>query len=424
MKLYIPETVKTYGLIAVIIICSFWFAARFIEPTPPKEMTIAAGAVGGDYYRYATQYKEALAAQGMTLHILETAGSMENIDLLKDGKADLAFIQSGLANEENAAYIEALGGLYFEPIWVFMRNEIGSGKDLQKLKNARIAIGAAGSGTNESARQLITLNKMDKTTTLLEISGEEAVSALKSGKVQAAIFVAKPSAEIIQKQMRDKTLHLLSFQRANGYTSTYPFLSKVTLSEGVIDMAENIPAQDIALLSPIAQLTAHKDFHGALKTLLVSTSMDIHKDPTLLSKKGRFPTLDYVDMPVASEAARYFKYGPNFLQRFLPFWLADMISRMVVMLIPLLGVMLPLIKLASPTYRWRTRSKIYKWYKSLKKMEEKATTGDTDIAEALASLSKIDKEVKKTIVPLSYADELYNLRLHIQMIKDHLKRLK
>ena len=265
---------------------------------------------------------------------------------------------------------------------------------------------------------------MDKTTILFEISGEEAVSALKSGKVQAAIFVAKPSAEIIQKLMRDKTLHLLSFQRANGYTSTYPFLSKVTLSEGVIDMAENIPAQDIALLSPIAQLTAHKDFHGALKTLLVSTSMDIHKDPTLLSKKGRFPTLDYVDMPVASEAARYFKYGPNFLQRFLPFWLADMISRMVVMLIPLLGVMLPLIKLASPTYRWRTRSKIYKWYKSLKKMEEKATTGDTDIAEALASLSKIDKEVKKTIVPLSYADELYNLRLHIQMIKDHLKRLK
>tara|TARA_R110002126_G_C10490909_1_gene504511 strand:- start:24393 stop:25667 length:1275 start_codon:yes stop_codon:yes gene_type:complete len=424
MKLYIPETIKTYGLIAVIIICSFWFATRFIEPTPPKEFTIAAGAVDGDYYRYAKLYQKKLAAQGMTLHILQTAGSFENVRLLEEGQADLAFIQSGLASEENAQSIEALSGLYFEPIWVFMRNDVSSGKDLQRLKNAKIAIGAAGSGTNETARQLLELNNMMESTTLFELSGQAAVDDLKAGNVQAAIFVAKPSAVIIQNLMHDTTLHLLSFSRANGYTSTYPFLSKVTLSEGVIDMAENIPAHDVTLLSPIAQLTAHKDFHSALKTLLVSTSMSIHKDATLLSAKGRFPTLDFIDMPVASEAKRYFKYGPNFLQRFLPFWLADMISRMVVMLIPLLGVMLPLIKMASPTYRWRTRSKIYKWYKSLKRMEDTAITGDTDISEALSALSKIDNEVKKTIVPLSYADELYNLRLHIQMIKDHLERLK
>ena len=261
-------------------------------------------------------------------------------------------------------------------------------------------------------------------TTLLEISGQNAIDALKKGTVDAAVFVAKPSAATIQTLMHDKSLHLLSFDRAYGYTSTYKFLSKVTLNEGVIDMAQNIPNKSVPLLSPVAQLAAHKDFHGALKTLLVSTTMDIHKDATLLSTKGQFPTLDFIDLPIASEATRYFTYGPNILQRFLPFWLVDMISRMVVMLIPLLGVMLPLIKLASPTYRWRTRSKIYKWYKSLKKMEETANASDADLDEILAALSKIDADVKKTIVPLSYADELYNLRLHIQMIKDHVERNK
>lgn len=422
--MHIPETIKTYGLIAVIIIFSFWFAARFIEPTPPKELTIAAGAVDGDYYRYAQIYQQKLADQGITLNILETAGSMENIKLLEERKADIAFVQSGLATAENAEYIETLGGLYYEPVWVFTRGEVNQGKDLQKLKGKKIAIGKPGSGTNAIARQLLALNDMLDNTTLVEISGQDAVDALKSGKVNAATFVAKPSADMIKTLMRDPTLKLMSFDRAQGYTGTYPFLSKVTLNEGVIDMARNIPSQNVTLLSPVAQLTAHKDFHGALKTLLISTSIGIHNDATSLSAKGRFPTLDFIDLPIASEALRYFEYGPNVLQRFLPFWLADMISRMVVMLIPLLGVMLPLIKLASPTYRWRTRSKIYKWYKSLKKMEENANASEADVDETLAALAKIDAEVKKTIVPLSYSDELYNLRLHIQMIKDHLHRAK
>lgn len=422
--MHIPETIKTYGLIAVIIIFSFWFAARFIEPTPPKELTIAAGAVDGDYYRYAQIYQQKLADQGITLNILETAGSIENIKLLEDRKADIAFVQSGLATAENAEYIETLGGLYYEPIWVFTRGELNQGKDLQKLKGKKIAIGKPGSGTNAIARQLLALNDMLDNTTLVEISGQAAVDALKSGEVNAAIFVAKPSADMIKTLMRDPALKLMSFDRAQGYTGTYPFLSKVTLNEGVIDMARNIPSQNVTLLSPVAQLTAHKDFHGALKTLLISTSIGIHHDATSLSAKGRFPTLDFIDLPIASEASRYFKYGPNILQRFLPFWLADMISRMVVMLIPLLGVMLPLIKLASPTYRWRTRSKIYKWYKNLKKMEENANASEADVDEILAALAKIDAEVKKTIVPLSYSDELYNLRLHIQMIKDHLHRAK
>jgi hypothetical protein len=393
--MHIPETVKTYGIITLIVIASFWFASRFIEPPPPDRILLAAGSASGDYYRYANSYKKALAKERITVEIIETAGSLENVNLLMEGKADVAFIQSGLETKESREKIETLASLYYEPLWVFSRENDFPEKDLQNLQNKKLTIGAKGSGTNAIARQLLKLNNITEKTTLIDLSGKEAVLALQKGRVDAAFFVARPESSYIRKLLHEKNIHLLSFQRAEGYTHLLPFLSKVQLNEGVIDMAADIPDSEVYLLSPVAQLTSRTDFNGALKTLLLGSSMDIHGNADIFSTKGQFPSLDYADFPIAEEAARYFKYGPNFLQRFLPFWLADMISRMVVLLVPLLGVMLPLLKIASPVYRWRTRSKIYKWYKSLKKTEETIITGDSELREALASLELIDAEVKK-----------------------------
>lgn len=418
--MHIPEAVKTYGLIALVIIASFWFASRFIEPPPPKHITMAAGSANGDYYRYAQMYQKELAMQGIKVKVLETAGSVENINLLLSGKADVAFIQSGLAQKGDDK-IESLASLYYEPLWIFTRRANIPDKDLKNLRGMKLAIGEKGSGTNAIARQLLKLNDIADDKLFIPLSGNDAVEALKSGRVDAAFFVGGPQSEDIQTLLHNPDMHLLPFHRAESYTRILPFLSKVRIDEGVVDMAADLPPHDIELLSPVAQLTSRADFNGALKTLLVGAAMTIHGDASLLSAKGRFPTLDYADFPVAEEAVRYFKYGPNILQRFLPFWLADTISRMVVMLIPLLGVMLPLLKIASPAYRWRTRSKIYKWYKSLKKMEDTVGAEKSDRKDILDSLERIDAEVKKTKVPLSYADELYNLRLHIQMIKDHIE---
>lgn len=420
--MHIPETVKTYGIITLVVVASFWCASRFVEPPPPSHIILAAGSASGDYYHYAHEYKNALAKEGITVEVLETAGSLENADLLTEGKADLAFIQSGLKTTGNSEKIETLASLYYEPLWVFSRENDLPEKDLQNLRKKKLAIGAKGSGTNAIANQLLKLNSIVEKVTLIDLSGKEAVEALEKNRLDAAFFVARPESPYIRELLHKKDIHLLSFQRADGYTNLLPFLSKVQLHEGVINMAADIPDKDVYLLSPVAQLTSRTDFNGALKTLLVGVATNIHGKADIFAPKGRFPSLDYADFPIAEEAARYFKYGPNFLQRFLPFWLADMINRMVVMLIPLLGVMLPLLKIASPVYRWRTRSKIYRWYKSLRKTEETAMAGDSDLKEALASLERIDAEVKKTQVPLSYADELYSLRRHIQLIKEHLQK--
>ncbi len=416
--MHIPESIKIYGSIVIIVVAAFWGASQFIAPTPPKIITLAAGSAQGAYYDYAQRYKEALAKERITIKILETAGSLENITLLRDKKADIAFIQSGLATKENKEYIETLSSLYFEPLWVFTRSKNTKKKDLQNLSKSTIAIGSKGSGANGIARQLLKLNNVNQGATFVETSGQRSVDKLIKGEVDAAFFVTRAESANIQTLLHNKNINLLSFERAEGYAKLLPFLSKAMLYEGVVDMAKNIPSKDIHLISPVAQLTVTKDFNGALKTLLVSTAMQIHDETDLFSQRGQFPTLDYTDFPIADEAQRYFEYGPNLLQRILPFWLADMIGRMVIMLIPLLGVMLPLFKIAPPTYRWKTRSKIYKWYKSVKEIESAASTKKA----AIASLKKIDQEVKKTRVPLSYTDELYNLRQHIEMIRSRLEK--
>lgn len=422
--MHIPEAVKTYGLILLIIVASFWVASCFIAPPPPKYIIFAAGSVNGEYYRYAQIYKRVLAEEGIIVKVLETAGASENAELLMQGKANIAFIQSGQKIENIENYVETLGSLYYEPLWVFTKNIDQKQKDLQNFHKSTLAVGPVGSGTRAISIQLLDMNNITNSAILKGLSGEQAVEALKNEKVDAAFFVSHPDAPYIQELLHDKGIHLLSFQRANAYTRLFPFLSKVQLNEGVVDIAANIPNKDIYLISPVAQLASRKDFNGALKTLLVRTAMKIHNDADLFSKKSQFPTLDYADLPIADEAERYFKYGPNFLQQFLPFWFADMINRMVVMLIPLIGVMFPLVKIASPTYRWRTRSRIYRWYKKLKKMEEATSSEDFDLKKILSSLESMDADVKKTQVPLSYADELYSLRQHIQLIKDQIQKMQ
>ena len=420
--MHIPETIKTYGLIIIIIASSFWFASRFIDPPPPSEITLAAGPKTGEYYKYAMSYKNALAEEGVDVNIIETKGSVENILLLEDGKADAAFIQSGLASKTNTDQIVGLAGLYYEALWVFTKEELSAVGDVHNLKGKKIAVGVEGSGTNAIARQILGMNGLDKETTLVGLSGQEAVKALEEGQVDAAFFVAQPTSDNIQQLLKQPDIHLLSFSRASGYTKLLPFLSKVELAEGVFDMTKNVPDRSISLISPIAQLASRSDFSKALRTLLVRTAFEVHTEGGLFAEAGQFPTLQYVDFPIAEEAERHFEYGPNILQRVLPFWIADMINRMVVLLIPFLGVMLPLLKIASPTYKWRTRSKIYKWYKNLKKMEDEDMSKPEKVQDIMTALEHIEQEVKKTQVPLSYTDELYNLRLHIQMIRETIKK--
>ncbi len=423
----IPESIKTYGVALILIVAAFWLAARYMEPPPPRELTLAAGTKGGAYYAYAELYKASLVKPGIHINILETSGALENIELLRTGKADFAFVQSGLATIKNKAELESLGSLYFEPLWVFLRKGFKA-SELRDMKDMTLAIGKKGSGTRAVTETLLAKNGVTPdNTTFLPLDSTDIQTALEKKKIDAAFIVAGYSAPLIQTLLRQKDLTLMSIERAGAYTRIYPFLSKVYLPKGVLDLSANIPAQETQLISPAATLIAHKDIHPALKALLVQTAFSVHKMVnegvgSPFGSKESFPSLSFTDFPISAEAQRYHKHGPSLLQRYLPFWLADIVDRLKIMLIPLLTVLIPLIKIAPPSYRWRVRSRIYKWYKSLKKTEEQARQGDTDLQEMLDTLDRIDSEAKNTTVPLSYTDELYNLRLHIQLVRNRMQK--
>ncbi|MGB5474259.1 MAG: TAXI family TRAP transporter solute-binding subunit [Gammaproteobacteria bacterium] len=418
---------KTFGPAIIVVLAGLVIAWQFVNPAPPRSITIATGQPNGAYYLFATRYRERLAGLGITLDIRESAGSVENIALLQapDAAVDLAFVQGGTGDRSSAAALKSLGSLYFEPLWLFYREPKTDRLTdrLTDLAGMRTAIGEPGSGTRRITLTLLADNFIDAgADTILPLGGQAAADALLDGSIDAAFFVASPEAPVVQRLLHRPDIRLLSFARAAAYVQTHHYLSAVTLPEGIIDLQANIPARDTTLLAPTANLVARADFHPALISLLLQIVSDMHRHGSLFSQPGEFPNAQHLEYPLDKTAERFYKYGPPLLQRYLPFWTADLVDRMKVMLVPLLTLLFPLIKIMPPVYRWRVRKKIYRWYRLLRKLE----TGDSAALdgkrrdELLRQLQSIDDDVRKLHVPLSYSDELYNLRLHIDMVRKKL----
>jgi TRAP transporter TAXI family solute receptor len=417
---------KTFGPAIALTLIGFIIAWQFVNPAPPHTITIATGQADGAYYLFAERYREILAEASVTLEIRKTAGSLENLRLLEAGEVDLAFFQGGSGISTADDDITALGSLYYEPLWVFYRHPEVAHR-LTDFQGKRLATGAAGSGTRELVRALLEANRIDSPADKLQAPGGKAAArALREDAADAAFFVASPRSPLIHELLRDKTIRLMSFTRAAAYTDLNHALAAVTLPEGVIDLQANIPPQDVALLASTANLIARDDFHPALVSLLLQAATRVHGGGGLFEKPGEFPNARHVDFPLNEDARRFYRHGPPFLQRYLPFWTANLVDRMMIMLVPLLTILVPLVKVMPPTYRWQVRRKIYRWYHELHAIDiqHPDQASAAELAELLQRLDVIEEEVRKVKVPLSYSDELYNLRLHIGMLRNRLRDLR
>ena len=418
--------IKTFGPAILIALAGCFIAWQFVNPAPPDTITIATGQQGGAYVLFAERYREILAGEDITLNILETAGSVENLRLLEQDphSIDIAFLQGGSAARPHAENLVSLASLYYEPLWVFYRGTDELTR-INQLQHKRLAIGEPGSGTRSVTQTLLQENGLDDgQVTGLPVGGEAAVSALLEGKADAAFLVASVESPLVQQLLRTPGIRLMSFERAEAYTRQHHFLSRITLPDGVIDLQENFPPQDTPLLAATANLVTHEDFHPALVGLLLQAAEEIHGGGSLFAAPDTFPNHQNLEFPLDSGARRYFRFGPPFLQRFLPFWTANLIDRVKIMVIPLLALLIPLIKVMPPTYRWQVRKKIYRWYSELKALDfehPEALPAET-ISASVQKLDDIEEEVRKVKVPLSYSDELYNLRLHIEMVRNKLRQ--
>ena len=384
-------------------------------------MTITSGSEGSIFYTNAFKYSKIMKRQGVKLKILTAQGSLENLQRLDDAsvRVDVGFVQGGLTNGATDKLV-SLGSISYQPLLVFYRGS--SIESLSNLAGKRLAIGPVGSGTRTLALTLLGANgiKPGETTTMLDWESEEAAQALLDGTVDAIFLMGEDtSPAVLRKLLLATDIHLLSFAQAEAYTRRFSYLSVLKLPQGTIDLGRNIPAQDVYLIGPTVELVARKNLHPALSDLLLEAAREVHGNAGWFQHKGEFPAAIEHDFHISADAARFYRSGSSFFYRYLPFWLASLTSRILVVLVPVLVIMIPIMRSIPHLYRWRNQSRIYRWYRALLVLE-KELFKETDAARRQHLLKRLDgiqNEVNKMKVPAFLADQFYGLRGHIDFVR-------
>jgi hypothetical protein len=350
---------------------------------------------------------------------------VENLRRLKteDG-VDLGFIQAGIAYEPDSQDLMLLGTMYVEPVWIFHRNGAPITR-LQELAGLRIAIGSPGSGTQLLALQLFAASGMPLDAAgLVPLDGHAAAEALLNGEIDAAVLVAAAEAPAVQRLLADPQIHLANLAHAEAYARRLPHLTALRLPAGALDLVNVRPAADVQLLGATATLVAHADLHPAIVSLLLMAARDIHGQPGLFQAAGEYPQLRGRELPPSPTARRFHDSGPPLLQRYLPFWLAVLVDRLLVSLLPVLALLIPLMRITPALYAWRMRSRIYRWYGELKFLERDIgrEVDASRLDDYLARLDRIEEQANRRRIPLAFTNELYTLRVHIQLVRRNLLR--
>jgi TRAP-type uncharacterized transport system substrate-binding protein len=405
------------------VIAIFAGAAAFIFRTlPPRTIVMATGAEGGANHELGLRYREILAKEGVTLRLQPTSGSMENLRQLTDARSGVSvgFVQGGTTSRTEAPGLESLGTVFYEPLWLFHRSEIGEG--MQALRGRRLSIGAEGSGGRALATRIIERTKLDSI--IGELSGfapQMAAEKLIAGDIDAAFIVTAWDSPVIQSLIKAKGIELSSFQRAEAFVAIYPFLHKLVLPAGVIDLLTNRPPNDVVLVAPKASLVVRSELHPALQYLLLSAAVQIHSQPGIFQKSGEFPAAEAIDLPLSDEAQRFYKTGRPFLQGYLPFWVATLVEMVLVVLVPLAALLYPIFRFLPQLYDWTMQQRIRRLYDEIRSIESEMQDGTAIDAGMLnKKLDLIDQRANHLQLPTVYASSLYTLRSHIDLVRTRL----
>jgi TRAP transporter TAXI family solute receptor len=422
----LAQTLGPFILVAAIVI---WATLHFVQSAPPRSITISTGPAGSTFETVAERYAKLLARSGVTVKVLQSQGSIENLARLADRKThvDIALVQSGLSQSDQPGDLVSLGGMFYQPVTIFYRSQ----KPLSRLsdfRGQRIAIGPEGSGTRFLALALLKANEIEPQgpTRLLSLEGDAAREALLRKEVDAVFLTGDSASPLtIREMLHAEGILLFDFPQADAYVRRFPYLNKLVLPAGAFDLGENLPPTEVNLLAPTVELVAHSDLHPAIVDLLIEAAVQVHGRATLLQAAGQFPNPNMRTLPLDEEAGRYYKSGDKtFTYRYLPFWLASLVNRAAVVLVPILVVVLPGLRFLPQMYRWRIDSRIHHRYAELMAVEREALGSLTE--ERRAALLKRLREMERTVIsrkmPGSHAEQMYLLRQHIGFVRDSLSR--
>jgi hypothetical protein len=405
------------GVVGVFLL-AFVF---FVRSAPPSTLTISSGPEGSVFFKNAQKYAKILEKNGVKLNVLASNGSLENLRRLTDpnGRVDLAIVQAGISGVITDNLI-SLGSLSHQPLFLFYRGpEI---ELISQLAGKRVAVGTKGSGTHAFAQALLEPNgiKSGGSTTLLELDAEDAHKALLEGRADAAFMMSESaSPETLKALFHSSEIRLYDYKQATAFSRKIDYLNVMDLPMGGFDFALNIPSRDTALLGPMVELIAVKSLHPALSDLILEAAMEVHGRPGLFQRRGEFPAPIEHGIKLSEDSTRFFKSGKSFLYRYMPFWLASLLSRIFVVFLPTLVVIIPILKSIPAFFRWRTQRRIHLRYRELLALEDELNMGDEarDQEKIRAKFDLIEDAVNRMKIPPSFADQFYGLRGHIEFVR-------
>jgi uncharacterized protein len=399
----------------VVVLIVFAFLNRLVEPLPPRRITISTGRENGAYYMFAKQYAKLAEADGFSVEIITGAGTVETLKRLAAGQAMAGFVQGGTAEAAPTEGLLSLGSLYYEPIWLFHRKNRPL-RGLNDLRGLSIQIGEEGSGIRPLALRLLRDSGVTaQNSHLMALTTEGAATALETGRIDAAFFIIAPTVPLVRKLLLSPTVSLWSVRRTIAYTTRYRFLSTVTLGEGVVDLVANVPDHDVLLLAATATLVVREDVHPVIVRLLLKTAEIVHSRPGLFEAPNAFPSDTLVELPLHEVARRYLRKGPPFLERYLPFWIAVTVERWALLLLPVVGILLPLIRILPSLYSSQMRKRVTRWYREVHEIDHAllhATPEQAHVAaERLRNVHARLAEIPPP--PPGLMGEYYHLKGHV-----------
>ena len=409
---------------AAVIACA---AVVMLSNMPPHRIVMVTGPEGDAYYELGKRYRAVLARANVEVQLVPTAGSVENRAMLQDPHSGVSvgFIGGSVQRAPDTSKLESLGTVFYEPLWCFSRRGI-QGLGVDALRGRKVSIGPDGSGTRALSLELIKRTGMEgQFGELLALSLRDAAEKLVAGEIDVAFTMNSWDSPVVQKLLTDERVALCGFPHTDALVALYPFLNKVVVPRGVADLARDQPPTDVALVAAKASLVVRKDLHSALQYLLLNAAAEIHSEPSIFNRANAFPAPEAIDVPLSIEAVRFYKSGPPFLHDYFPFWMAALIGKLIILLIPILAVLYPMMRFLPRLYDFAIRSKVLRLYGELRLLEdemESASGTGRNMPEMIEKLNRLEDQANHLRVPVAYASMLYMLRNHIDLVRGGLTK--
>jgi TRAP-type uncharacterized transport system substrate-binding protein len=420
MKKYLWGSTKSILITIFAFLLLLGLLLRFIFPAPPKHLRIAASMEGSYFSEVAEKYKEELAKEGVTLEIINTHGAFENLQMVKEGKVDLALTHGGLTQPRSSPNLVSLGSISYEPVWVFRRKGTPVITDITQVKGMRVNIGSEGSGVKILALKLLNLSGVNHVnTTFSNLTTDESIDQLISGRIDVGFFMDPPENPKIQALFKSEDILEVDLKDSEAFRRNLRFLHVTNLAPSTIDLELEQPTAELHTVSVTNTLVVNRNLHTAIQYLLLSILDRVHHHPTLISNEDEFPSDKDVDLPLSQEADFFYKKGMPFLTQYLPFELASILERLLKALLPIVFIIFPLLNSIPTIIEWRTKRKFSNLYLSLIEIEKLIHSNKDKLSanEFESMLNALEEKIVLENIPLSFSSDVYVLREHIELAK-------